>query len=398
MSYISILLPAFYLQNSPEKEEIIKFCNEQFETSSDSFELIDINDNNKSANKNYAIKFKESDLSLNSIEDLIYQRDCIKSICEKTFESLQTMTAKLNDLEKEIKSFNENGSTSEEVKKDLVNDNMKLRDLLASQIEYSDNFRINTEKTLNKIKEEFQTMVQELETMRKKTAKSKPTTQRENLSSSVKKRTTNSNSNHYTNNMNNSNKGSSNKNQYTKVGVTKECSILLHDLLPGGLYYLRLQCENQYGLSNVTPPYQFRTGCLAPDQMEPPILARKPTEKSATIRWSEPTTNGSAILGYHIHIDSINRDYSVSSEARSQVINKLIGNTEYSVTIVAVNSVGQSKPSEALIFKTEAHSVGVPFTSSFNPIHKKDKVIEISWSEADCNGSAIQKYYVGWLI
>ena len=41
MSYISILLPAFYLQNSPEKEEIIKFCNEQFETSSDSFELIE---------------------------------------------------------------------------------------------------------------------------------------------------------------------------------------------------------------------------------------------------------------------------------------------------------------------------------------------------------------------
>ena len=217
MSYISILLPAFYLQNSPEKEEIIKFCNEQFETSSDSFELIDINDNNKSANKNYAIKFKESDLSLNSIEDLIYQRDCIKSICEKTFESLQTMTAKLNDLEKEIKSFNENGSTSEEVKKDLVNDNMKLRDLLASQIEYSDNFRINTEKTLNKIKEEFQTMVQELETMRKKTAKSKPTTQRDgtNLSSSVKKRTTlsNNNNNHYT--------GGNNPNNSTNNGVPK---------------------------------------------------------------------------------------------------------------------------------------------------------------------------------
>ena len=201
MSYISILLPAFYLQNTPEREDIIKFCSEQFETSSDSFELLDINDNNKSSNKDYAIKFKESDLSLNSIEDLIYQRDCIKSICEKTFESLQTMTAKLNDLEKEIKSFNENGN--EEVKKDLVNDNMKLRDLLASQIEYSDNFRINTEKTLNKIKEEFQTMVQELETMRRKTAKSKPTTQRENLSSSVKKRTTNSN--HYTGGNNNSN-------------------------------------------------------------------------------------------------------------------------------------------------------------------------------------------------
>lgn len=217
MSYISILLPAFYLKNWNDKEDIKNFCAEQFETTPDSFDIIELSDNNKTSNKNYAIKFKESDLSLNSIEDLIYQRDCIKSICEKTFESLQTMTAKLNDLEKEIKSFNENGSTSEEVRKDLVNDNMKLRDLLASQIEYSDNFRINTEKTLNKIKEEFQTMVQELETMRKKTAKSKPTTQRDgtNLSSSVKKRTTlnNNNNNHYT--------GGNNPNNSTNNGVPK---------------------------------------------------------------------------------------------------------------------------------------------------------------------------------
>lgn len=217
MSYISILLPAFYLKNRNDKEDIKSFCAEQFETTPDSFDIIELSDNNKTSNKIYAIKFKESDLSLNSIEDLIYQRDCIKSICEKTFESLQTMTAKLNDLEKEIKSFNENGSTSEEVRKDLVNDNMKLRDLLASQIEYSDNFRINTEKTLNKIKEEFQTMVQELETMRKKTAKSKPTTQRDgtNLSSSVKKRTTlsNNNNNHYT--------GGNNPNNSTNNGVPK---------------------------------------------------------------------------------------------------------------------------------------------------------------------------------
>lgn len=217
MSYISILLPAFYLKNGNDKEDIKSFCAEQFETNPDSFDILELSDNNKTNIKNYAIKFKESDLSLNSIEDLIYQRDCIKSICEKTFESLQTMTAKLNDLEKEIKSFNENGSTSEEVRKDLVNDNMKLRNLLASQIEYSDNFRINTEKTLNKIKEEFQTMVQELETMRKKTAKSKPTTQRDgtNLNSSVKKRTTlsNNNNNHYT--------GGSNQNNSTNNGVPK---------------------------------------------------------------------------------------------------------------------------------------------------------------------------------
>ena len=74
------------------------------------------------------------------------------------------MTKKLNEL---INSFKENGN-SEEFKKDLMNDNIKLRELLVSQIEYSDNFRINTEKTLNRIKDEFRTMVKELETLKKK--------------------------------------------------------------------------------------------------------------------------------------------------------------------------------------------------------------------------------------
>ena len=88
----------------------------------------------------------------------------MQSLSEKVFESLELMTKKLNDL---INSLKENGNI-EEFKKDLMNDNIKLRELLVSQIEYSDNFRINTEKTLNRIKDEFRTMVKELETLKKK--------------------------------------------------------------------------------------------------------------------------------------------------------------------------------------------------------------------------------------
>ena len=91
----------------------------------------------------------------------------MQSLSEKVFESLQLMTKRLNEL---INSFKENGN-SEEFKKDLMNDNIKLRELLVSQIEYSDNFRINTEKTLNRIKDEFRTMVKELETLKKKSNK-----------------------------------------------------------------------------------------------------------------------------------------------------------------------------------------------------------------------------------
>ncbi len=163
MSYISILLPAFHL-NTTDITAIKKQCSIQFNLEPDKFELLEIP--NKSNNINYGIKFKESYLSLSSIEDLIYQRNCIQSLSEKTYESLQSMSKKLNEL---LNSFKENGN-SVEFKKDLMNDNIKLRELLVSQIEYSDNFRMNTEKTLNRIKDEFRTMVKELEALKKKSS------------------------------------------------------------------------------------------------------------------------------------------------------------------------------------------------------------------------------------
>ena len=166
MSYVSLLLPAFHL-NTSDISDIRKQCSSQFNLSSDKFEIFEIND--KSNNINYAIKLYESSLSLSSLEDLIYQRNCMQSLSEKVFESLQLMTKKLNEL---INSFKENGNR-EEFKKDLMNDNIKLRELLVSQIEYSDNFRMNTEKTLNRIKDEFKTMVIELETLKKKSNNTK---------------------------------------------------------------------------------------------------------------------------------------------------------------------------------------------------------------------------------
>ena len=161
MSYISILLPAFHL-NTNDINDIKKQCSIQFNLPSDKFEILEILD--KTNIINYCIKFNESSLSLGALEDLIYQRNCMQSLSEKAFESLKSMTKKINEL---INSFKENGN-SEEFKNNLMNDNIKLRELLVSQIEYSDNFRMNTEKTLNRIKDEFRTMVKELETLKKK--------------------------------------------------------------------------------------------------------------------------------------------------------------------------------------------------------------------------------------
>ena len=75
------------------------------------------------------------------------------------------MYKKINELEYQLNSYKNNNNDTE---KELRNDNIKLKNLLISHIEYSDNFRINTEKTLKKIKEEFKVMVLDLEKIRKK--------------------------------------------------------------------------------------------------------------------------------------------------------------------------------------------------------------------------------------
>ena len=172
MTYLSLILPAFHF-NTFDLSEIQKEICHQFNITGDKFELLEFKDNTK--NKNYGIKLLESSLSLSSIEDLIYLKSCMQSLNEKTLENLQMMTERLKELEHQLKFTNienENGN-NEGFKKELNNDNIKLRELLASQIEYSDNFRMNTEITMSKIKDEFKSMVKELELLRKKAKKNK---------------------------------------------------------------------------------------------------------------------------------------------------------------------------------------------------------------------------------
>ena len=68
MSYILLLLPAFYL-NTTDLNDIIKQCSIQLNWDSDKFKLLEITD--KTNNINYGLKFIENSLSLSSIEDSI---------------------------------------------------------------------------------------------------------------------------------------------------------------------------------------------------------------------------------------------------------------------------------------------------------------------------------------
>lgn len=73
---------------------------EQFDRDIDDFDLIPLN---KSDKIEYAIKFNLIDISISKIEDLIYQKACMKSLVEKTFESLKSLSEKLTQVEMDLK-------------------------------------------------------------------------------------------------------------------------------------------------------------------------------------------------------------------------------------------------------------------------------------------------------
>ena len=169
MSYISIIVPAFHL-NTVDINEIRHYCSSQFKISPNNFQLIEF-ENSLDKNKiNYGIIFKETNLSLQTIDKLIYERNCIQNLSEKEFESLQLISKKISDLEDLIDAHKELSHNLDKIlsqknaeKEEGKNNNIfnKIKENEIKKIEYS-------EKTINKIKIEFKNMVDELEKLNKK--------------------------------------------------------------------------------------------------------------------------------------------------------------------------------------------------------------------------------------
>ena len=160
MSFISIIVPAFHL-NTNNINEINKYCCSQFNINIDNFNLIEIKNNDLIDKIHYGIIFNESNLSLNKIEQLIYQRNCIQNLSDKVFESLQLITKKLNDLENLINSIKEQRKNLEnKLYIKIYKEEEKNNDFIKEKrkIEYS-------EKAINEIKLEFKNAVEEIKSL-----------------------------------------------------------------------------------------------------------------------------------------------------------------------------------------------------------------------------------------
>lgn len=169
MSYISLIVPAFHI-NTNDMSEINKYLCSQFNFTSDKYKLIEIKDDNQKQEIHYGIVFNESNLSLQKIDQLIYQRNCIQNLSNKAIECLELISKKINDIEYIINSvkedninlnnkFNQKKIGGEEEKNNEIINNIKEKE--KRKIDFS-------ETSLKKIKIEFNNMIEEIKLLNMK--------------------------------------------------------------------------------------------------------------------------------------------------------------------------------------------------------------------------------------
>uniref|UniRef100_A0A3B4ZMV1 Fibronectin type III domain containing 3B n=1 Tax=Stegastes partitus TaxID=144197 RepID=A0A3B4ZMV1_9TELE len=138
-------------------------------------------------------------------------------------------------------------------------------------------------------------------------------------------------------------------------GSATQCE--LSDLTPATDFCCRLQAVNQAGAGPYSDQVSFRTPATNPDQVSSLALLDLPASSETghspstclLLKWEEPNSNGAEISSYVITLE----DQTITVESgTSHLVTGLQPDSEYSVQIQAVNAIGSSPSSPALLART----------------------------------------------
>ena len=112
-----------------------------------------------------AVRVHNSSISMSTVEGIVRQRDQNKEQLQKTNEALKTYLKELQKMRKCLIDLMNEGSTTEGTAtksmryKKLEEDNNRLRNLLKTQLENSENLRLETQHTVETLREEFNVLI-----------------------------------------------------------------------------------------------------------------------------------------------------------------------------------------------------------------------------------------------
>eukprot|EP00347_Sterkiella_histriomuscorum_P004734 403359312 len=136
-----------------------------------------------SQNPEIAIRLTQSDLNLQSVNDILSSKDKYKQIMQKTSEALLAYSEELKRMKRflletggasgNVVDLEDEANKESVVKKamqskQIQEENKKLRKLIKTQLENSENLRMETQTTIETLREEFDLLVKELAKYKKK--------------------------------------------------------------------------------------------------------------------------------------------------------------------------------------------------------------------------------------
>jgi len=172
MTSVSVIMPGWKFQNLDKLNGFIKENFSDSEEDIEYFEMVPVGREQLNVIKNIAIKFRGSDFNLKNLENLIEENRQLQVQMERAKETIQNLST---EYQKVFTQANMNNDPDQEKTlkrarkaKRLDEDNKKLRQLLKSQLENSERLRLETQNTIETLKEEFGLLVKELASLQRK--------------------------------------------------------------------------------------------------------------------------------------------------------------------------------------------------------------------------------------
>ncbi|CAD8176314.1 unnamed protein product [Paramecium pentaurelia] len=155
--FVSIMLPAFIVKHENQINQLLKqiLC-----ISSQSYEIFEIP---SKLGKEFGVKLIQNSLNLRDIEILIEENRQLHASYQKCKESLQTLNCEFEKIVNDPLNQCESDKIKYQTKKlkKVKEENKRLRQLLKSYLDNSDNRRMETHAKVELLKEELNSLVKE---------------------------------------------------------------------------------------------------------------------------------------------------------------------------------------------------------------------------------------------